>query len=197
MNMTKKREKFWSESRFIYGKTLIKCNNPISQIIAKIEHKPPYQTLFKTTYSNVTSIFKWLSKLKFHSFMTKVSPNSGTETKSDIFPWDKFKSGIIHRKILKCSNDLIIEIFQFHCKSKQKQTKWNKIKQDLCKSCCTFLCLQVLRYFNDSSNLFLDKVYLKNEWWQFRRNNDHNWILFHKWEKKLGTFSREKITSRI
>ena len=36
--------------------------------------------------------------------MTKVNPNSGNETKSDIFPRDIFKSDItfIGRKILKC-----------------------------------------------------------------------------------------------
>ena len=27
--------------------------------------------------------------------MTKVNPNNGNETKSDIFPWDIFKSEII------------------------------------------------------------------------------------------------------
>ena len=26
--------------------------------------------------------------------MTKVNPNNGVETKSDIFPWDIFKSGV-------------------------------------------------------------------------------------------------------
>ena len=28
--------------------------------------------------------------------MTKVNPNNGNETKSDIFPWDIFKSDVIH-----------------------------------------------------------------------------------------------------
>ena len=28
--------------------------------------------------------------------MTKVNPNNGNETKSDIFPWDIFKSDIIY-----------------------------------------------------------------------------------------------------
>ena len=27
--------------------------------------------------------------------MTKVNPNNGNETKSDIFPWDLFKSDVI------------------------------------------------------------------------------------------------------
>ena len=39
--------------------------------------------------------------------MTKVSPNNGNETKSDIFPWNIFKSDIIFTcfKMLKYFND--------------------------------------------------------------------------------------------
>ena len=40
--------------------------------------------------------------------MTKVNTNNGNETKSDIFPWDVFKSDTIYffyRNILKCFND--------------------------------------------------------------------------------------------
>ena len=39
--------------------------------------------------------------------MTKVIPSNVNETKSDIFPWDKFKSDIIFigLKILKYFND--------------------------------------------------------------------------------------------
>ena len=62
------------------------------------------QTLFHRTYSNLTpylslskniKIFQVLSKSKFLHFMTKVNPNNGIETKSDIFPWNIFKSDII------------------------------------------------------------------------------------------------------
>ena len=74
------------------------------------------QTFFHGTYSNLTpylfllkniKIFQWLSKSKFLSFMTKVNPNNGIETKSDIFPWNIIKSDIffIGRKILKYFND--------------------------------------------------------------------------------------------
>ena len=40
--------------------------------------------------------------------MTKVNPTNGNEIKSDVFPWDIFKSDIIFmvRKILKYFNDL-------------------------------------------------------------------------------------------
>ena len=34
-------------------------------------------------------------KIKFLSFMTKVNPTDGNETKSDIFSWDIFKSDTI------------------------------------------------------------------------------------------------------
>ena len=33
-------------------------------------------------------------KIEFLSFMTKVNPNNGNETKSDICPWDTFRSDI-------------------------------------------------------------------------------------------------------
>ena len=54
------------------------------------------QTFFHGTYSNLTAyrilskhikMFQWLSKSEFLSFMTKVNPNNGIETKSDIFSW--------------------------------------------------------------------------------------------------------------
>ena len=38
--------------------------------------------------------------------MTKVNPNNGNETKSDIFPWDIFKSkNFLNQNILKYFND--------------------------------------------------------------------------------------------
>ena len=47
-----------------------------------------------------------LSKSEFLSFMTKVNPNNGNETKSDIFPWDIFKSNnFLNQNILKYFND--------------------------------------------------------------------------------------------
>ena len=52
-------------------------------------------------------VFQWVLKLTFLNFMTKVNPKNGNEIKSDIFPWDIFKSGIIFidRKILKYFNN--------------------------------------------------------------------------------------------
>ena len=40
--------------------------------------------------------------------MTKENPNSGNETKSDIFPWDKFRSDTIsffYQNMLKYFNE--------------------------------------------------------------------------------------------
>ena len=45
-----------------------------------------------------------------------MNPNNGNETKSDIFPWDIFKSDIIFigRKILKYLNDILsMVLFNF------------------------------------------------------------------------------------
>ena len=57
---------------------------------------------------------------------------------------------------------LIVGTFQFCCKSELKQLKWNKIMQGICKSDSVLY---------DFRNLFIDKVYLKNEWQQFLRKN--------------------------
>ena len=69
-------------------------------------------------YSNLTQhlfyqkniqLFQILLKSKYLSFMTKLNPSNGNETKSDIFLSNIFKSDIIsfltHRKILKYVND--------------------------------------------------------------------------------------------
>ena len=62
----------------------------------------PNQTLFGSTYSNLTlfflsknRVFQWLSKSKFLTFMIKVNPNNGNETKSEIFPCDIFNYDVI------------------------------------------------------------------------------------------------------
>ena len=57
--------------------------------------------------------------------MTKVKPNNAKETKSNIFPWDIFKSDIIFDQLQNTKifyvNDFIIGTFQFYCKSEHKQ----------------------------------------------------------------------------
>ena len=76
-------------------------------------------------------------KIKILNFMTKVKPNNGNTSKSDIFhgTYPNLTSFFIDHKILKYFNDtLIIDIFQFHCRSKYKQVKCNKFKRDMSKS---------------------------------------------------------------
>ena len=57
--------------------------------------------------------------------MTKVNPNNGNETKSDIFPWNIFKFDVIFDwpQNTKMSMTFRIGVFQFHCKSEHKQVK--------------------------------------------------------------------------
>ena len=71
-------------------------------------------------------VFQWLSKSEFVSFMTKMNPNNGNKTKSDIFPWDIFKSGkSLAVKYLNISKTFIIDTFQSLCKREHNQVKWN------------------------------------------------------------------------
>ena len=59
-----------------------------------------------------STIFQWLSKLKFLSFITKVNPNNGNGTKSDIIQWDIC---IISIFIQKCSSlSALCPVFFFH-----------------------------------------------------------------------------------
>ena len=41
----------------------------------------------------------------------------------------------------------IIGPLQFHCKSEHKQLKWNKIRQEMCKSASIFPYLQISTLF--------------------------------------------------
>ena len=105
----KKQNKFWSDSRFINWKISKYFNQILNwyfstyyQNWAQTTNLKPYQTLFDKTYSDLTSffwsknikVFQWLWS-KLLSFMSKVNPNHGNETKSDIFPRDIFKSDVI------------------------------------------------------------------------------------------------------
>ena len=60
--------------------------------LSSVEH---IQTWRNSFLSKCIKVFQWLLKSKFLSFITKVNPNNWNETKSDIFPWNKFKSDII------------------------------------------------------------------------------------------------------
>ena len=72
--------------------------------------------------------------------MTKVNPNNGNETKSDIFPRGIFKSDIIFigHKILKYLNDFYDRHFSISLQ-KRAQSERNKIAWDMWKSHSIFL----------------------------------------------------------
>ena len=50
-------------------------------------------------------------------------------------------------KYLNILMTFLIGIFHFHCRSEHKQVKWNKIKQDICKSDILFPNLQSIIVF--------------------------------------------------
>ena len=88
-----------------------------------------FHQIWDLFWSKHIKIFQCLSKSKFLNFMTKVNPNNGNKTNSDIFPMDIFKSDIIFigRKILKYFNDFYN--FQSHYKSKRNHTEHAQIWQ--------------------------------------------------------------------
>ena len=65
----------------------------------------------------------------------------------------------------------------------------------MCKSDKFFVIYKVVRYLNEFWNLFLDKVYLKDERFLSKKNVRHL-ISFRKCQKKLDTFSSKKFTAR-
>ena len=119
--------------------------------------------------------------------MTEVNPNNGNETKSDIFPWDTFKSGAIS---FLSKN---IKIFQWFLKSKflsfiaemntnnENGTKsdmfpWDIFKTDAIsifyQTWCyiffyqtwyyIFFCQKVLKCFHDFQNQNVSVLWLKS-----------------------------------
>ena len=58
-----------------------------------------YDTYYNLTpyvfYQKILKYFNDFQNRNFSVLVTKVNPNNGNETKSNIFPWDKFKFDII------------------------------------------------------------------------------------------------------
>ena len=87
--------------------------------------------------------FQWTSKSKFLNFMIKVNPNNVIYfSVGHIQIWRNFS---LVAKYSNISMTFIICTFLFHCKSEHKQVKWIR-------------------------SIYL-KIYLKNEWEQFLREN--------------------------
>ena len=79
-----------------------------SQNFTKTTKIKPNQTLFDRTYFFIQKHQSILiKKSKYLSFITKVNPNNGKETKSDIFPWtySNLTTYLFYQKILKYFND--------------------------------------------------------------------------------------------
>ena len=86
--------------------------------------------------------------------MTKVNPNNGNETKSDIFPCGIFKSDIsfIIKKYSSTSMTFRTKICQFYDYSKPKQWKLNKIRHfffTYSNLTSFFIDCKILQYLND------------------------------------------------
>ena len=89
--------------------------------------------IFHWTYSNLTLSF----------FIKKYSSISMT-FKMDIFSWDIFRSDVIFHwsQYYNISITFIVGTFQFHCQSKHKKVKRNKITREMCKFDSIFPYLQ-------------------------------------------------------
>ena len=148
--------------------------------------------IFHGTFSNLTSYLylskniasiQRLSKSKFLSFLTKETLNNGNETKSDIFHWtySSLASFFIGRKILTHFNAFYIWLF-FKFIAKVSTNKWREIELNSTSANLTifFLIYKVVHYLNEFWNLFLDMVYLKNDWQQLERKNVLSLISIYK-----------------
>ena len=82
--------------------------------------------------------------------MTKVNPDNGNETKSDIFPWDIFKSDDIffYQKTLKYFNDFQIRNFSSIFPNNGVETNSDILPLDILFSTGR----KILTYFNDFYN---------------------------------------------
>ena len=116
-------------------------------------------------------------KSKLLSFMTKVKPNNGNETKSHIFPWDIFKSDTIspfYQNILKYFNNFQNRNFSILW---LKQTQIMGMKQNHTilhgtYSNLTFFSL-VVKYWNISMTIIIGTF-------QSHYKSEHNQV---KWNK--------------
>ena len=123
-------------------------------------------------FSKHITVFQWLSKSTFLSFLTKVKPNNGYATKLDIFPRDIFKSDIIFigHKILKYFNDFYNWHFSISLQKWAKSSKVNKIMPYMCKYGSIFLFI-VVRCINDFEIYFLERFIIKGNWTHLAQKN--------------------------
>ena len=158
----KNRDKFWYDTRFLDWK--IPYFSTYCQISTETTKLKPNQTLLDMAYLNLTSlffisketkVFQWFSKSKFLNFMTKVNPNNGNDAKSDIFPWDIFKSDVLY---FFGEN---IKVFQWLLKPKFRsfmtkvnlnngnERKIGHFQWNIWNLTSFFTACKILKYFND------------------------------------------------
>ena len=114
----------------------------------KFFHRDIFKSDAISLFIESIKIFQWRSKSKFFSFMTKVNPNNGNETISDILAWDIFKSDTTYF----LSKD--IKLFQWLSKLKVPSfmtelspNNGNETKSDIFSS--FFIGRKLLKDFND------------------------------------------------
>ena len=130
-----------------------KSLNQIRQCLT--EHNQIWIYFFNIKSSQV---FQWLSHLKFLSLKTKVKPNNENEIKSDIFPWNMFKSDVIFfiSKNIKAFHDFrdqnVSHLWLKWTKTmemKQNQTFFHRTYPNLASF---FIGHKTLKYSNDFYN---------------------------------------------
>ena len=101
-------------------------------------------------------VFQWPSKSKFLSFMTKVNPSNGNETKSDIFSWDIFKTDTLsflskNIKVFQCLSKSKVLSFM----TKVNPSNRNETKSDIFYDLTSF-CIghKILKYLNNFNNWY-------------------------------------------
>ena len=128
------------------------------------------QTFFHGAHSNLTTYlflsknikaFQWFSKLKFQN------GNNGNETKSNIFPWDIFKSNSISYSTQSTNifQWLFLSVlFNFISKVTTNRSRDIKSYGTYANLTVFFLIYKAVHYLNDFWNLCFDQVYLKHDW---------------------------------
>ena len=115
------------------------------------------QTFLHGTYSNLTSYIIFSKNKSFNDFQnqnlsvlwlkwtqTMEIKQNPTLSMRQIQIWHHFS---LVAKYLNIWVNFILVIFQFQCKSEDKQLKWNKMKWDMDKSDSNFLYLQISALF--------------------------------------------------
>ena len=152
------------------------------------------QISFHGTYLNLTAylflstyikVIQCLSKSEILSFMTKLNPINGNETKSDILLWDIFKSDtFFYQKILKYFND-----FQNRNSSnlwlKWTQTMEMKENQTFFKGTYSNLALfsLVVKCYNISMTFMIYTF-------QSHCKSEHNQVKWNKITRDMGKSDR-------